>query len=277
MQRTRVPQTLLVLAAAAATPAMAEDFFSQNFITPGEETFTLNLGGILNQFDTSVRVDGSTNQGTDINLENNGLSKNLSSFQADGTWRFYQRHRIDALYYTTKRSGDQTYTTSIDIGDQTFPIGATVHASSKNDMFNLDYRYSFVKNPDFEMAGLIGFWGGKFTFDLNAVGNGANGVTYNKSVSTTLPLPLIGVTTDWYPDKQWKFSLLLSGIKAKIGDVDGHAYVLGAEGDYMFARNYGAGLRYNYTDVQADVTKSAFNGNFSWRMNSVSLYAKFMF
>lgn len=277
MQRTRVPQTLLVLAAAAATPAMAQDFFSQNFITPGDETFTLNLGGILNQFDTSVRLNGSTTQGTDINLENNGLSKNLSSFQADGTWRFAQRHRIDMLYFTTKRSGDRTYSTEIDIGDGHFPIGATVHASSKNDMFNLDYRYSFVKNPDFEFAGLFGFWGGKFTFDLNAVGNGSSGATYNKSVSTTLPLPLLGVTADWYPDKQWKFDVLLSGIKAKIGDVDGHAYVLGASGEYMFARNFGAGLRYTYTDVKADVTKSDFNGTFSWRMNSASLYAKFMF
>ena len=277
MQRTRVPQTLLVLAAAAATPAMAQDFFSQNFITPGEENFTLNLGGILNQFDTSVRLDGSTTRGTDINLENNGLSKNLTSFQADGTWRFAQRHRIDALYFTTKRSGDQTYNTTIDIGDQVFPVGATVHASSKNDMFNLDYRYSFVKNPDFELAGLFGFWGGKFTFDLNAVGNGTSGATYNKSVSTTLPLPLLGVTADWYPDKQWKFDMLLSGIKAKIGDVDGHAYVLGASGEYMFARNFGAGVRYTYTDVKADVTKSNFNGTFSWRMNSASLYAKFMF
>jgi len=284
MQRKSLPLRALHAAcvtavAAVALPAAAQDFWSQNFIKPYDETFSLGLGGILNQFDTSVRLDGTSRQGTDISLEDNGLDKNLSSFELTGTWRFARRHRIDAQYFTTKRSGSHEYTREIDIGDTTFPLGARVDASSKNDMFNLDYRYSFIQNPEFELAGLFGFWGGKFTFDINAVGTGSAGssTTYNKSSSTTLPLPLLGLTADWYPDKQWKFTALASGMKAKVGDVDGHAYVFGASGDYMFTRNLGAGLRYMYVDVQADVTKSSFEGNFSWRMNSVSLYAKLLF
>ena len=71
---------LAVLAAAAVaqvSPARAAELMSNDYLVPGEETFILDLGGILNQFDTSLRLDGSTTRGSDINLERNGESKNL--------------------------------------------------------------------------------------------------------------------------------------------------------------------------------------------------------
>jgi hypothetical protein len=158
-------------------------------------------------------------------------------------------------------------------------VGATVSASAKDDFVNADYRYSFVKKPELEAAVLLGFWGGKFTYDLNATGSGPGGAqaAYNKSVSTTLPLPMLGATLDWYPDRRWKATALVQGMKAKVGDVDGHAYVFGASSEYMLVRNFGLGLRYLYSDVKADVTKSDFNGHLGWRMNSISLYGKLVF
>ena len=53
--RIAIPVRLNSVAALAAAAlgmscacASAQDFLSQNLIKPGEETFTLNLGGILN-------------------------------------------------------------------------------------------------------------------------------------------------------------------------------------------------------------------------------------
>jgi hypothetical protein len=45
----------------------------------------------------------------------------------------------------------------------------------------------------------------------------------------------------------------------------------------MLVRNFGLGLRYQYSDVKADVSKSDFNGHLGWRMNSLSLYGKLVF
>ena len=272
---------LAVLAAAAIAPvssARAAELMSNDYLVPGEETFILDLGGILNQFDTSLRLDGSTTRGSDINLERNGESKNLSSFEAMATWRFLPRHRVDLQYFDTKRSGNRDYTGAIDIGDATFPVGANVSVQAKSQLFNADYRYSFIKNPEWEFAGLLGFYGGKFTYDVNATGQSGNAqASYNKSVSTTVPLPLLGVTFDWYPDRQWKVSGQFQGMKANIGDVDGHAYLAGASLENMLWRNLGIGTRYLYSDVNADVSKSDFHGNLSWKMNSWSLYAKLAF
>ena len=268
--------------ALGASAAFADDWTSQNFMKPYEETFQINLGGIVNQFDTSLRLNGQQNQGTDFNLENNGLKKNLSSFEAALQWRFYQRHRFDVDYYTVSRSGSHSYTGDIDIGDDNFPAGATVGMHNKFDLFSLDYRYSFVQDPDYELAGIFGFYGGKFTFDVNAtgqVGTGAAAVntTYNNSVSTTLPLPMLGLSWDWYLNPQMKLSVLGMGMKAKVCSVDGHAYLMNVSGDYMFTRNLGMGARWAYVDISADVDKSSFDGSFGWRANTFSLYGKLLF
>src|SRR5262249_44787101 len=137
---------------------------------------------------------------------------------------------------------------------------------------------SFLKTDDYEVAGLLGIYGGRFEFNVDVTGNEhPNPQTLSTTASTSVPLPLIGATVDWYLNPRWKISGAVSGLKAHIGDVDGTALVAGASTEYMLVRNLGVGVRYMYTDVDVDVNKSSFNGHATWRMNSVSLYAKMMF
>ena len=267
-----------ILAAGTFLAAAAPPAFAQEFMSPYDQTLTVSLGGIVNRFDTSLRLDGESRNGSDFTLENNGLKKNSSSFEAAGTWRVARAHRLDLEYWTAKRSGSRTYSTEIDIGDTTFPVGANVGISAKDSMASFDYRWSFSQSPESEWATVIGFYGGKFTFDVNAVGlNTSSGITYNKTVSTTLPLPLIGVSWDWYPDKQWQVTAVLQGMKAKVGDVNGHDYQFTGALEYQLMRNFGIGARYQYNDLGADVSKDDFHGNLSWKTNAVSLYGKFVF
>jgi hypothetical protein len=270
--------------AAAALPlalcpaARAQGFMSDAFIPQDQATFILDLGGIVNRFDSHVRLNGQTTQGSDINLENNDLDRNLSTFIAAGTWRFLPNHRLDALYYGGKRSGSRTYQGDIDIGDQDFPVGATVGLESKTEIFDVNYRWSFMHTPELEVAAVFGLYGGTFKYDFNAVGSvNGNQRTYSKSVSTTVPVPVIGLSVDWYLDRRWTVSAEAAGMKADIGDINGHAYVLSLATDYMIWRNLGVGARYGYTDISADVTKSDFNGTLGVKLNGVSLYAKLVF
>jgi hypothetical protein len=268
----------LPLVALAWLSAAAPGAAAQSFIKPGEETFTLNLGGIVNQFDTSLRLDGDSTRGTPINLESNGLGRTRSSFVADATWRITPRNRVDLQYFSTTRSGSRDYSREVTIGGSTFPTGATVGIDAKDQFLLGNYRYSFVKTDEVELAGLLGIYGGRFEFNVNATGHELpDPQTYQSTASTTVPLPLIGGTLDWYINPRWKVSAGVSGLKASIGDVDGTAIVAAASTDYMLTRNLGLGLRYMYSDVDVDVSRSNFHGNATWRMNSVSVYAKVMF
>jgi hypothetical protein len=67
---TRILRALLATLAAgiasiAAHDASAHDL-SQSLIKPGEQTFTLNLSRILNQFETRLKMSGETLTGSDI-------------------------------------------------------------------------------------------------------------------------------------------------------------------------------------------------------------------
>jgi hypothetical protein len=260
----------LALAAAAvltAQPAQADDF-----IKGGDETFTLNLGGIVNQFDTSVRLDGAV-KGSEINLEGNGLKDNLTTFMASGTWRITERNRIDALYFGVKRSGSRTSTRDITVDDQTIPAGSTVGAEAKADMLLFDYRYSFYKSEGWEFAGTLGFYGGSFDFSVSGPGIVGGKV----SNSTTVPLPLIGASADWYIQPRWKVSSMLSGMQANIGNVDGNITVFTLGTDYMLTRNFGVGAAYLYSNIDVDVSESGFNGNIGFKNNAGLLYATLKF
>lgn len=268
----------LVIAAAISGPADAQNWLSQDFIKGGEETLTLNLGGILNQFDTTLRLDGQGLRGTDINLENNGLKENLSSFEASGTWRFWSRNRIDLLYFTAKRTASRQTDREIIIDGKVIPVDFTLALQAEDQFLLADYRYSFVKTPEFEFAGLIGFYGGQFKYTVNASGlQQGQVVNVNSTASTTVPLPLLGVTLDWYINPRWKISGNVEGVKAHIGDVDGRMIIAGAATEFMLVRNLGLGLAYMYSDLDVDVTKGGFNGNIGWTMNSVRAYAQLKF
>ncbi len=266
---------------AASTLLLAQSALAQDFIKGGEDTFTLNLGGIVNQFDTRVGLNGGTAQGTPIDLEGNGLNKSLSSFQASGTWRWAANHRSDFVYFSAKRSGSKQYDRDITWGDNVYMAGFDVNAQAKDEFLFLDYRYSFHKSDALEFAGVLGLYGGRFNFDVSGTVSVAGGAgataSASSSSSTTVPLPLIGVSLDWHPQPRWKVSTMLSGMQAKIGSVDGKATVFSLGTDYMLTRNWGLGLTYTYTDVGVDVTKDSFNGRLDWKMNAVMAYATMKF
>ena len=268
------------IALAASVMALAQPVLAQDFIPGGKETFTLNLGGIVNQFNTSVGLNGGGQVGTPIDLESNGLQRSLSSLELSGTWRFTERNRLDFLYFGAKRSGSRQTATDITVGGQVIPAGFSVSAEVKDQFLVADYRYSFLKSESLEVAGLLGLYGG--WFDINVTGSGTRSgasspVTIGSSASTTVPLPLLGASLDWYLQPRWKVSTSLAGMSAKVGSVDGSMTVFTLGTDYMFTRNWGMGASYMYAKLDADVTKSGFNGNLNWSNNSLMLYATMKF
>ena len=271
MNQTR-SSVSIALAIAAASILPAQSAQADDFIKGGSEAFTLNLGGIVNQFDSSVRLDGAVSTGTQIDLEGNGLNDNITSFMASGTWRISERNRVDALYFGVDRSASRTSTRDITVNDQLIPAGSTVSAESQVDFLLFDYRYSFYKSDAWEFAGVLGFYGANFDFTVASSGAGVR-----VSESTTVPLPLIGVSADWYVQPRWKISSMLSGMQADIGDVDGSITVFTLGTDYMFTRNLGMGVSYLYTNTNVDVSKSGFNGNIDFGNNAVLLYAAMKF
>jgi len=262
------------LSLAVCALVLAQSALAQDFIKGGQDKFTLNIGGIVNDFDTGVALNGATSGGTPLNMEGNGLTNRTSSLMLSGTWRAAENHRFDLLYFGASRSGSHQYASDVTVGDNVIPAGFTVNAEAKSDYFLADYRYSFYKTNALELGGVLGFYGSNFDFTVTGTGtNGGTSKTVSATASTTVPLPVLGLSADWYVNPRWKISSTLMGLSANVGDVDGSVRVFQLGTDYMFTRNWGMGLSYMSSRLNVDVTKSDFNGHLDWNSNAFMLYA----
>ena len=259
---------LIMLALKTSGGAWAD----QDLIKQGGETFKINLGGIINQNNTSLRLDSSSGQSREVDLEDAGLKEDSSGFLGWATWRFAANHRIGIQTFSIQRSGTKTTTESIQLGDTVVPAGTTLSAESKAQFLIANYQYSFIKNDNLEFCGLVGVYGTRFKFNFNATSP-----VINVNKSTDVPLPLLGASLDYFVNPRWTVSLFGEVMKMKIGDVDGRLYYVGVSTDYMLTRHFGLGIGYALTDLQADVTKGDFQGQMGWRTNSLFGYAQARF
>lgn len=272
----RIALALGIVGAGTAAPALAEEM-----IAPGEERVKAYAGGVLAWIDSGVGVNGTVSNGSIIDLEGSGPDKRANNFILGAQWRVGSRHRISGMYFTTRKERSLSFNQSVTIGDDTLVPPTTLASDARNRFLLADYRYSFVKNEDVELAGVLGAYINKFTIDLTGtatVQNNVNGtitstsraVAYSPGV--TVPMPLIGGSIDWFVTPRLTLGGSLSGLKAKIGDIDGSIYVAMVSAEYMFTRNIGGGLSFMHADVDVDVTKRTFQGQLDWKNDNLLAY-----
>jgi hypothetical protein len=272
------------LGIAAAGVMLAQPALAADLIPPGEEQFKIIGGGVVARINSSVGLDGSAGDGSVIDLESPTGSKDATTWMLGATWRPGSNHRISATYFSTKKVRTLVFNEQITIDDDTLLPPTTLSSDARNQFLFATYRYSFVKNKDVELAGQIGAYINKFTVDLTGTARvqNANGtapvsrvVSYSPGV--TVPLPLIGATIDWYVTPAFTIGGGLSGLKAKIGDIDGGVYVATLSAEYMFTRNFGAGVSFMHTDLDVDVNKPDFTGQLNWQNDNLLFYALLKF
>lgn len=258
-------RTPALLLAASALPVLAH---AQAWMKPGDETLILRPGALAAQIESNARLDGSTSTGTGIDLESDaGLGTDKTTFQLGATWRLAKNHRIDGLYDQVKRDATRTTQRSFTIDDVTYPAGTVLNVEQKTSIGYLGYRYSFLRNPDMEVAAGLGLYGGNFKFKFSASQPGLN-----VDESTTLPLPVLTLSGDFYLTERATVTAAVRGLKVKIGDVDGSVFGGTLAGEYWIANNWGVGAALDYLKIEADVTKSDFRGNIEFKGTSGRLY-----
>jgi hypothetical protein len=271
-------------AALIAVSALAQPVLAGDLIPGGEEKFKITLGGILANIDSGIGLDGTTSNGTVLDLDGINSNKKVANVVFGAQWRPGSRHRIGAMYFSTKKDRSVSFDQPITVGDDTLIPPTTLNSTSKNKFIFGTYQYSFVKKPTLEIAGLLGAYVNKFSAEISGtatVSNSSGVTTVNKTVdykpSVTVPMPLIGASVDWYISPAFSVNGSLSGMRAKIGDVDGSVYVATVGSEYMFTRNFGAGLTFMHTRANVDVTKKTFNGRIEWKNDNLLLFALLKF
>jgi hypothetical protein len=247
-------QTAACLALTACIAASAGQA-AEGFIPPGEERFKFNLGGLLYRSETDVRFDGSVG-GRQFELEDSlGLDRDRSTLSGQIIWRFASRHRLGLRAFQVKREAERAIDEELRIEDRVVPINTVLRAESRLQFFTADYRYSFVKSPQMELAGIIGVFGGRYRFRFEA-----SNPQIDIERNTTAPMPVLGVSLDWYLGPRWTVSAYAQGMDLDLGSVDARVYNVGLSTEFMLTRHLGLGVAYNLDSVRVDVDKGSFDG-----------------
>jgi hypothetical protein len=259
---------VIALATAAALSPLAAN--AQSWTKPGDETLLMQLGAVSANYNTNVRLDGNTtgSSGTPVDLEGDmGLNGDKSTPSLAASLRVAKRHRIDGAYDDNKRSASKTTQRTYVIGDTTIPAGTVLTAEQQTTLGYLGYRYSFMKSDTMEWAAGIGMYGGNFKFKFDA-----NSPTVRVDESTTLPLPVLTLSGDFYLTERAIVSVNLRGLKVSIGEFDGSVYSAGLAGEYRFTNNFGIGAALDRFDLSVDATKPDFRGSVNLKTTSGRLY-----
>jgi hypothetical protein len=246
---------------------------AEGMIPQGSETFKFSLGGMLQRFDSDLRLDDAQGRSSEVDLENiGGLERSKGTFWAEGTWRFASRHRLGLQVFTARRQNTQAVSQNIVIEGKDIPVNTVLSSEAKNTFLVAHYQYSFIKSANMELAGLLGLYTARFRFTF-----GASEPPVAIDRKATAPVPVLGAGISYYVDPRWTVSAFGEGLKIKNGDLDGWMLNAGVSTDYMLSRHFGVGIGYNVTSFRMDVEQSDFNGRVTWTTQGLTAYGQLRF
>ena len=216
-----------------------------------DETYRLNVGGLVTEFDTSLRINSRDNTiDNEIDLEDDlGFGSSVQTGWIRGYWRMGKRHRLSLLYTQVRRSSENTLQGDIDIGGNIIKGGAFIGSSARTHLFDLEYVYSFYRRPRVELGITAGVYWMNSLIELTAAGEVIiEGETqpefrsdYEAFQRLIAPLPLIGVTADYAFNDSWRVRAQARVFDVTINDIDGYIFSASVGSEYYFTRHFGLG------------------------------------
>ncbi len=264
-----------VIGATAAFCANAED------IRPGQERFEVMLGAFLPAFNTDVRVDGETTQGDRIDLGDKlGVNQDETGYIVGLGWRFKEKHRIGFTYSNFTLNGKRTIDEEVEIGDNLYPVNATLKTQQKLEIIPITYSYSFINDEKQEFAATAGIHWTAVTLSIKGETADQSFEASNKA-SADLPLPLFGVRYERHFNPSWTAGISASFFSIEFGedqlDAKGSLWNARLYGEYHFAGRYSAGIAVDSFKLSLDVNKPRWQGDYDYKYWGPQLYMTMRF
>lgn len=257
----------------AAPGAMAEpDFLS--------DRFQISLGSFVLNNDVSVRLNGETEVGTNVDWERTVGDADTTRFRIDGQWRFAERHKVRFLWFNYSIDGSRVVEEEIDWGGETIPINARVDGESSFDVYELAYEYAFLRRDKYELAANIGLHYADLSLRLAARVD-VNGDELERSVdeeaTLAAPMPVIGLRGTWQLPHDFWLDASVQYFALSYQNYDGDLMDWRVGITWQPSKWVGIGLGYDRFNVNVDVEKESFNGSLDWTYQGPMIYYNVVF
>ena len=257
-----IPLLVALFGCLGTQAALAED--SPNLL---DDTFMASLGSFILDANTSVRLDGQSGRGSEINWQDSFGGGSGTRFRFDGAWRFADRHKVRGMWFNFSQTRSNEFDREIHWGDATFPVNATVKGLYEFDIYELAYEYAFMRREGLELSGSIGFHLAQFKTGLSAeidTGGGSGTAEIGDEGKLNAPLPVIGGRAIWRIGGDFWLDALVQFFSLSYENVDGRLIdtrinILWQPKDWG-----GIGVGYNRFDMDVDVHRERFTGRLDW-------------
>jgi hypothetical protein len=183
------------------------------------------------------------------------------------------------MYFDNANSRTRVLDQDLVWGDYAFLAGSSATFEQEFNVYALSYEWAFVRNPSYELAASIGVHYMDMQFSLAGTVNGTDpdgtpvgGVMRTKSSDLPAPLPVIGLRAGWVVAPNWYLEASGQFFSVKIDEYDGRWSDLRLSGTWMFHRNFGVGLGYNWFGTRLDVEGNDFTGKVKLDYSGLQLY-----
>jgi hypothetical protein len=235
---------------------------------------SVSLGGFFTDIDTKVRQDSkTTGTGTEINVEDElGVDSSTTVFRADAFWRFFRRHRFDFSYYDLQRDARAALDSDIDFGDVQFPAGTAVESVYNIRVFKGVYTFSFIQNQRFDVGASLGVHLTDVELGITAAG------LREEDVDDFLaPLPVVGLRGAYAITPKFFLKASVDYFFIEIDSFEGRLIDANVSLEYNLFKYVGAGIGYNYFNLDVDIDTSDYLGNTELEYQGFQFFVKFYY
>ena len=228
-----------------------------------DQRFVINAGVFLVQTDLKANLNGQSINNPEIDFDETfGKAEDSTRVRADARWRITPKHHLTFMYFDNSNSRTKVLNETINWGDNTYEVGATVRSENKFKVGALSYEYAFMRQPNYEVSANIGLHISDLSVSLSrdATVNGTPTSKDTQTNSVTAPLPVIGLRGAWVVTPSVLVEAQGQFFKLKVNEVDGYWSDVRVSATWMFNKNFGLGLGYDRYFNKVDVSKEGFDG-----------------
>jgi len=273
----------------AQTPTAGVVVSAESSPTPAQhlltDEFTVSAGAFVLATNLTASLDGNANGAgvsRDVNFDQAfGTNSDSTRIRADISWRFLPRHRLRFQYFDDDVRKTRTLDKDFVWGDYTFKAAGQATAEHKFTVYELDYEYVFLREPNYEVAASAGVHYSEFTLAISGnatvtLPDGTVEAASFQGTSSTIPapLPVIGLRGAWAVAPNWYLDAAGQVFKFKVNPVDGHWYDLRAGVTWMYNNHVGIGAGWDSFTTHVGVDKTHFQGHIDYRYSGLVVYLK---
>jgi hypothetical protein len=231
------------------------------------DKWQIDLSGAVVIMGTTIRVDGSEGQGTDVKSDDLGLPGERVMPRASVRWRPGRRHELELGYQLARRSSERTLDREIIFGDSTYDVGLATKSNFRTDQAFLTYRYAIQAKERSQLGVGIGLGALPFKYEIDVLAStGSDSVTSSRVKTFVGPTASIGAYGRWLLGERWYLESDLRGIAIKIDRIKARIVEGNLAGRYFLSDKLGVELGYGISSIRLTVDPRANGEGFSGKI-----------